>query len=352
MKTFVLTILLCVAVSCPGMAMEKPAPAQAQHIELGREKGKYGFSVYANRPLNSDMSRIRHVVVIQHGLQRNGADYFSAGVKLLASCGTSADKTLLIAPNFFATPDISVEALQGAPFWKVMGWPNGEDSIAAPHVSSFQVYDDLLSLVSDKSRFPSLASIVVVGHSDGGAFVQRYAALNRIHKRIQSAGIELRYVVANSPSYLYFTHERPSGHAFAPYDPAVCSSFNEYRYGMEKIIPYARNHTGQHLFLRFAERNVTYLLGAEDKDPNHRLLDKSCGAEAQGGNRLKRGLAYIRYERHLADKATKLKRQAYEVIGVGHSYEEMFASRCALAVIFGVPEEKNHSGAVCRDIGY
>jgi hypothetical protein len=121
---------------------------------------------------------------------------------------------------------------------------------------------------------------------------------------------------------------------------------------MEKIIPFAGKRTGQTLFTRYAGREVTYLLGSEDKDPNHRLLDKSCGAEAQGGNRLKRGLAYIRYERHLADNQTKLKRRAYEVIGVGHNYEEMFASKCALAAIFGVQEEKNSSGALCRDISY
>jgi hypothetical protein len=273
-------------------------------------------------------------------------------MKLMLANGINYDKTLLIAPDFFATPDIAEEKPQGFPFWKVMGWPNGEDSINSPHVSSFQVFDDLLSFVADKSRFPALASIVITGHSDGGAFVQRYAALNKIQKKIQSAGVYLRYVIANSPSYLYFNHERPSGHSFASYDSRACSNYNDYRYGMEKIIPFAGKRTGQLLFTRYADREVTYLLGSEDKDPNHRLLDKSCGAEAQGGNRLKRGLAYIRYEHHLADNQTKLKRRAYEVIGVGHNYEEIFASKCALASIFGVPEERNSSGALCRDISY
>jgi hypothetical protein len=270
----------------------------------------------------------------------------------MAASGINKDQFLLIAPNFLATPDTEVEELQGIPFWRVMGWPNGEDSINIQNVSSFQVLDDLLSVIANKSRFPVLASIVVAGHSDGGAFVQRYAALNKIHKKIQSAGIDLRYVIANSPSYLYFTHERPRGNTFTPYDTAICPSYNDYRYGMEKMIPYAGNRTGQQLFMHYAERNVTYLLGSEDNDPKHRLLDNSCGADAQGGNRLKRGMKYIRYEHHLADKQIKLKRRAYEVIGVGHNYEEMFASKCAMAVIFGVPEEKKHSGAVCRDISF
>ncbi len=353
MNSFLLTILLLVTFTCSGMAMDIPvASLQPQSIELGNGVRRYNFSIYANKPMNSDLSRIKHVVVLQHGLQRNGLDYFRAGMKLLMASGLSTDKTLLIAPDFFATADFGVEDLQGFPVWKVMGWPSGDDSINSPHISSFQVYDDILSLVADKTRFPALASVVVAGHSDGGAFVQRYAALNNIHKKIHSAGVELRYVIANSPSYIYFTHERPSGHSFAPFDPGVCHSYNQYRYGTEDIIPYAGKHTGDFLFMRYANRDVTYLLGSEDKDPNHRLLDKSCGAEAQGGNRLKRGLAYIRYEHHLSANQIKLKRRAYEVIGVGHSYKEMFASKCGLAVIFGVPEEKKQSGAVCRDISH
>lgn len=275
MNTFVLTIFLLAVFTCSGTAMDTPVNTlQRQKIELGKGTEKYYFSVYSNRPINSDMSRIKHIVILQHGLQRNGQDYFNAGMKLMTANGINCDKTLLIAPDFFATPDIGGEDLQGFPFWKVMGWPSGDDSINTPHVSSFRVFDDLLSLVADKSRFPALASIVVAGHSDGGAFVQRYAALNRIHKKIQSAGIDLRYVIANSPSYLYFTHERPSGHSFVAYDTASCSTYNEYRYGMDKIIPYAGNRSGQQVFMRYANRDVTYLLGSDDKDPNHRLLDR------------------------------------------------------------------------------
>jgi len=353
MNNYLLTIILLVAFTSSGMATDKPVTShQRQKVELGKGVGKYNFSVYASRSMNSDLSRIKHVVVIQHGLQRNGLDYFKAVMKQMMASGINTDKTLLIAPDFFATPDIGLEVLQCFPFWRIMGWPSGDVSINTPHLSSFQVYDDMLSLVIDKSRFPSLVSIILAGHSDGGAFVQRYAALNKIHKKIQSAGVDLHYVVANSPSYLYFTHERPGGHGFTSYDAGACPTYNDYRYGMDKSIPYAGNRSGQQLFMRYANRDVTYLLGAEDKDPNHRLLDKSCGAEAQGGNRLKRGLAYIRYEYHLAGNQTKLKHHAYEVIGVGHSYEEMFASKCASSLIFGVPEEKNQSGAACREISY
>ena len=352
MKLTVLTIFFVTGLVRPVMAFEKhPAPVQWQRIELGSGTGKYDFAVYTNMPMNSNMNRIKHVIVIQHGLQRNGFDYLSTAMKLMATNGIAADKTLIIAPNFFTILDTGAEALQGIPIWKVMGWPSGEDSInTVVKISSFKVFDDLLSLVANKTRFPSLTSIVVVGYSDGGAMIQRYAALNRIHKKIQSGGVDLRYVIANSPSYLYFTHERPRGRSFIPYESAVCPTYNEYRYGMDKTPPYAGNYTGLEIFTRFAHRNVTYLLGSEDHDPNHRVLDQSCGAEAQGLNRLSRGLSYIRYERHLADNLIRLKRQAFEVIDVGHNIEEMFGSKCGIAEIFGASEIKNHAGAVCREI--
>jgi len=58
----------------------------------------------------------------------------------------------------------------------------------------------------------------------------------------------------------------------------------------------------------------------------------------------------IRYEHYLADRQINLKRHAYEVIGVGHSYEDIFASRCGLNALFELPDEKVPAGAVCRDV--
>ena len=354
MRLFVLTILSVIGFIWPVMAVGiNPVPVQSQRVELGNGTSKYNFAVYANLPINSTMGHIKNVVIIQHGLQRNGSDFFSAGLKLMAANGIAADKTLLIAPNFFTILDTASVELHGIPIWKIMGWSSGEDAINYPNrLSSFQVFDDLLTLLSNKTHFPSLSSIVIVGYSEGGAMVQRYAALNKVHTRIRSAGVDLRYVIADSPSYLYFTKERPKGRNFIPYDSTACINYNEYRYGMDKIIPYAADRTGQQVFTRYARRNVTYLLGSEDNDPNHRVLDKSCGAEAQGSNRLKRGIAYVHYERHLADGLNNLKRRAYEVDGVGHNYEALFGSKCGIAEIFNVPEDKIHTGAVCKEISY
>jgi pimeloyl-ACP methyl ester carboxylesterase len=206
----------------------------------------------------------------------------------------------------------------------------------------------------DRTRFPQLARIVLAGHSAGGQIVHRYAVLNGIDQALRAAGIGMSYIISSPSSYLYFTKERPTGAAdgrFAPYDAAACPGYNLYRYGVEnlgRLARYAGNLGSAGLFRRYAARDVTYLLGTADNDPDHPQLDQNCGARAQGSNRLERGRNYIRYERRLAGSDIKLVRRTFEVIGVGHTQSRMFGSKCAAALLFGVAGRTNIGGADCR----
>ncbi|CAJ95021.1 Transmembrane protein [Cupriavidus necator] len=329
-------------------------PAQAkphwQRVHLGTGAG-YDFPVYTNHPLDQDLSRIREVVFVQHGLQRNGDDYYAAGAALLKASGRNPDEVLLVAPNFPGTPDHG-KGFDGMPQWSVQGWMSGENAVNAPFtVSSLQVLDDMMAFVTDKARLPRVARVTVAGHSGGAQIVHRYAVLNNVDERIRARGIDLRYVVANPSSYLYFTAVRPAGadgRSFAPYDKAVCPDYDKYRYGMQDIVPYAKGANGQSLYQRYAGRQVTYLAGTEDNDPNHRVLDKACGAEAEGPTRLQRARGYLRYERYLASPGLVIRHQAYEVVGVGHDQARMFGSQCGARAVFDMAETANPDGAACR----
>ena len=75
-------------------------------------------------------------------------------------------------------------------------------------VSSFQVLDTFLSLLSDPIRFPNLDKITMVGHSAGGQSVQRYAFSTLLPPTLRP-GLTIRYVVANPSSYAYLDPRRP-----------------------------------------------------------------------------------------------------------------------------------------------
>ena len=319
-----------------------------QTLSFGDAAASYRFPVYSNLPLTADTSRVRIALIIQHGLIRDGDAYFAIARELLDSTGLEERETLLIAPQFLARQDAARMDTSGFPIWSTEGWTGGDDSISGvPQVSSLQVYDDLLKWLSDRKRFPALTHIVIAGHSGGAQLVQRYAALNNMDEKLRAAGISIRYVIANPSSYLYFTNERPQGERFAPYDTAACPNFNTYKYGFEHVTRYAANVTPENAFNAYAGREVVYMLGTADTNPNHRVLDKSCPAQAQGRYRLERGRAYISYERYLAGDRVKLNHRAYEVIGVAHDAAKMFRSACGPEILLGVSGSKSADAALC-----
>jgi hypothetical protein len=333
-----------------------PAESQSampswQRVELASPDGTFPFAIYSNRPWRGDMKSVKAAVLVFHGVSRRGNNYYVTAEKLLAESGSNVGETLLLAPNFFAPADAARHRIDGMPLWDPRrSWSAGSDATNWPHpLSAFEVIDALLLTLADRTRFPHLARITLAGHSAGGQLVHRYAVLNALDEKLGAAGLAVRYVVANPSSYLYFTDERPLASGFIAYNRNTCARFNTYRYGLEGLPRYAEETNGADLFKRYAARDVTYLLGTDDNDPEHRDLDKSCGAKAAGAHRLERGRNYIRYERHLAGTATRLKRLAYEVEGVGHQQSRMFGSKCAAHLLFGTPQEQNGSGARCRE---
>ena len=327
------------------------AALQWQRVELGTADSRYPFAIYSNKPWQGDMSRVRTAVLVFHGLGRNGDAYYAAAEKLLLASG-KADETLLLAPNFFNPADEKRQPVGGLPLWQSSRWNYGADAMNWPRpLSSFQPIDDVLSLFADRARFPKLESVVLAGHSGGGQLVHRYSVLNAVDETLRAAGIRPRYIIANPSSFLYFTPERPiaNGAGFAPYELSRCPNYDVYRYGMDKLPSYAGGLSAQALFQRYAGREVAVLLGGADNNPNHAELDKTCGAQAGGSNRLERGRNYIRYERYLAKTGMTLNRQAYEVIAVGHSQGRMFGSKCGARLLFGLAEEANAAGSACRE---
>lgn len=338
-------------------APKRAAPLRWQSVELGKPGHRYKMPVYANRDLaKDDLRNIKQVVVVIHGVKRDADRYYESVAALLAHNPERARDTLILAPRFSGSID---SGFGGMAAWRKASWEDGEDSVQAAGrpapVSSFQVLDDLLRSLDDRKRLASLAGIVLAGHSAGGQLVQRYAVLNNIDGPLRRDGLALRYVVANPSSYLYLSNERPraDGKGYAPYERGICPTYNQYKYGPDKLPAYSRETDESKLFVRYAARDVTYLLGGADNNPEDRLLDKTCGAEAQGATRLARGIGYAQYEHVLAARGAKpvtLHRRAFEVPGIGHNSKGMFGSVCGTQALLGDEAQAADGAAPCEVI--
>jgi len=270
---------------------------------------------------------IRRAVIIVHGRLRNAQSYLHSAEHAARQAGQDAT-TLVIAPQFLNQRDIARHHLPDTLLrWHGNAWMAGEPSTGPGSLSSYGALDAIVERLSDRRQFPALTRIVIAGHSGGAQVVQRYALTGRDLPALKASGIQLRYVIANPSSFAYFDAHRP-----VVFDQAKCPGFNDWKYGLLKLPAYASGQTAQQLEQRYVQRDITYLQGHKDTDPNHPALDKSCAAEAQGAYRLIRGHNYFDYLRQRHPQG--LEQRLIEVPGVGHDGDGMLTSPEGQAAVF------------------
>jgi hypothetical protein len=153
----------------------------------------------------------------------------------------------------------------------------------------------------------------------------------------------VRYVIANPSSYLYFSPDRPvlgskGEFTYAPPAKTCFGKYNLWKYGVNDPPPYLNNTDFSLLEQRYLRRDVLYLLGTDDTDPNHPALDKTCSGEDEGPYRFFRGKAYFRYleNRHPELAQQVAPQQLWFVPGVEHDGDKMLNSPCGLAALFSI----------------
>jgi len=289
-------------------------------VAQGRLQLKGGAMVVAVGP---PPTTIQRVLIIVHGRLRNAETYLHSAEKAAGQAG-QLGTTLIIAPQFLNEQDVVRHQLPAELLrWQGNDWMAGGLSTGPQSLSSFQVLDDIVARVNDRQQFPDVKDIVIAGHSGGAQVVQRYALLAPGPFRINP-----RFIVANPSSYAYFDAQRPM--AFAS---ASCPGFDQWKYGLQNLPVYAGGQTPAQLEERYIKRDVVYLLGQQDTDPEHPALDKGCEAQTQGPYRLLRGHFFFDYltRRH----PEGLNQRLIEVPGVGHDGDGMLTSPEGLKALFG-----------------
>lgn len=292
--------LTCCAGSASAASCRATGEACAEWVTAGSGGGR--TRIYTTHSLATVHDSVRRVVILVHGGDRNAEGYFRLGLAA-ASYADAISDTVLIAPRFASSGGSCQDVLATDEVdWDcgasgVGGWRSGAAATRDSRLTSFDVMDAILLTLDDGERFPNLRSIVVAGFSAGGQFVQRYAAVNRVHDGI---GPDVRYVVASPSSYLYLEAQRP-------YDRSHCTT-DRWPYGRRDITGYAAGMDGERLAAQYIARRVTYLVGQLD-GPDAPALDASCAANAQGRSRLERAQNFA--------KAMAARGAKHELVVVG-----------------------------------
>ena len=143
-------------------------------------------------------------------------------------------------------------------------WRGGGDANGT-ELSSFDIIDTLFARLSDKSLFPNIKRIALVGFSAGGQFVGRYVAVG---KGKVGEGIELKYV-AMAPS------------TFLRLEPN-----DTWHYGLKNRPRYSREMSNEQILENLRSRQCMHGCGALDTLEGS--LDKTATAMKQGYNRMVR----------------------------------------------------------------
>ncbi len=278
-------------------------------------------------PLDRDAA-VRRVVLVVHGNRRD-ADRYHARLIAAASLEGGVPRAALIAPQFQTLDD---GPARGGHYWSSGGWKIGHRSRDRARISSFAVLDELLARVcpdgpDTQQIFPGLDTLVLVGHSAGGQFVQRYAAGGA---GCPDAGVEVRYVVMNPSSYLYLDGRRPSASGQLELPGGACRGHDDYKYGLRDLNTYMQGVGPERIRANLFARRVFYVAGELDVGRGG-SLDRRCEAELQGPHRLARHQGYRAHTR-LFDA---WKGSVFETIpGVGHSGRRMLASEQVRRILF------------------
>ncbi|HEV2370628.1 MAG TPA: hypothetical protein VGS19_00550 [Streptosporangiaceae bacterium] len=248
------------------------------------------------------------------------------------------ERTVCVAPQFLADVDRQPASCvpEGALYWDVDTWKGGQPALAPAPLSSFTALDCLIRELTRAVWPPGSGGagrqsrdrvVVIVGNSAGGQFVNRYAIVGREPDALASDGISVRFVIANPSSYLYFSPERPV-------NIGGVASVNHWRYGFDDPPAYVDMESQQYLE-RYLRRDVTMVLGAEDRDPAALLLEIHPPAMAQGPNRLERGVFYHDHVQKMAQRAgLPVQHRFVTLPGVGHDAGAVLADQQVLGIVF------------------
>ena len=341
---------------------------------------------------------IRLAIVVIHGAGRNADDYFCSILGAVQRQYPHASSSVLVvAPWFLQVGDDDEndddDTKRYHPSSRFLHWSNqsasgtwryGANAIYSKYgsISSYDCMDALVRFF--QSSLPHVKRFVVIGHSSGGQFVQRWSLLtsqwpsSSLPSNNNNNHLSMHAIVANPSSYAYLTPERwhKGQWIIPPLNSSCHNHYNQWQWGLELPseptspyrVPYVERtlqdcrFNSTWLAHRFAQRRVSYLIGSQDKcnvsssssttassssssiaqpQPQQQPwcqshgLETSCADEWQGPTRWDR---HHRYYQSLLRRQPSIDftrhHESVTVPQVGHDHSLMFHSPQGMQQLF------------------
>ncbi len=344
-----LAAALFLLVAIPALDAQELCP-ERYHVEVEGERLSLPYC--SNLPIDQANPNVRRIVFSIHGVATNAGVYYRNMMAAAERVPGALDETLVIGPKlmtraFANSNDIGPTDV----FWNTSSgrfW-GGESGSSDQHsrsvsVSSFEIFDRMLTDLLAPGLFPNLEVIVMAGHSGGGQFMNRYAMASPVEDEVaRPRGVHMRYVVAQPSTHTYLTADRvdPTSRTRSsfrvpePSEVEGCQGYNRYGSGLEGLDgwTYMENIGPERMIEQYRQRDVIYFHGMNDSDPEDSQLARGCAAMMQGAHRLDRGITYYNYIHHLYGSDGHNHRISF-VARVGHDNGRMWASEQGLLHIF------------------
>lgn len=270
-----------------GGATAAPLPTGMSQIQVG--SGTNAITVFTYKPKSY---RDGPLVVVFHGLLRNAEDYCRNCIPLAES-----NQVIIAAPLFSTNHFDNDEYQRGGVLKKGVFQPREKWSYAR--------LPGIIGAIRERENKPAL-DYFFIGHSGGGQFLMRLAALYPMEAR--------RIVACNPGSDLFPRRDWKFGYGFG---------------GLPKDL------SDDAALQRYLAAPLTLCLGLNDNDPQHPELDRSVAAELQGKFRLERGRHCFEFARQLAQtNGWQFNWRKVEVPGIAHDGKAMLAAPQVQAALF------------------
>ncbi len=320
-----------------------------QRYAFSKSSDKTYYLPYkSNYAIDMKNSDIKHVIIPIHSAEYNVEKLFNDYKKLISKYDHAKFSTLIFTPQFnreIHVKNVKEDKLllwKASPFWgsQLSRVITSEEYLK---ISAYMVLEDIISSLCNKDLFPNLERITIAGHSNGGEFVQRFAAGNTVGESVAAeAGVKVRYVAMSISTYMYLSEKRRVGESRREFavpgaeQIKAMPAYNRYGYGLIKPYEFFRNKDLDDKKIRaiYPERNIIYIAGQGTEKPG-RYFNKAPEAMLQGDNRYERAKIFFG---HLVDEFGPkiMKTQKLIMIsGIENSFDEVVFSAKSAKFILG-----------------